>query len=284
VYHPFPDSGAVWNFNCSAVWGCGPPQYLFLYENYSIIINGDTTINSQQYHKLNIPFVQSNCPNGPIRDSGYAGCIRQDTALRKIYFVCPNSIVDSLLYDFNMQVGDTVPGLIGSWASLPDTVISIDSILVGSDYRKRWYINHWYNIYLIEGIGSTFGLKEFSPGSTTDFPNYSLSCFTQNGITLYPSTSTICNIIDGVINSSDENTFSLVPNPATNEFKVQSAMLKVEAVEVYDVVGKRVKALTLNPSPSGEGFSVEVSSLAEGIYFVRIKTENGSVTKKLIKQ
>ena len=37
VYHPFPDSSAVWNFSCSQFCMSGSTI-----ENYSMIIDGDT--------------------------------------------------------------------------------------------------------------------------------------------------------------------------------------------------------------------------------------------------
>jgi hypothetical protein len=160
-------------------------------------------------------------------------------------------------------------------------VIAIDSVLVGSSYRKIWHINSYYSIYLIEGIGSTYGLKEPSPGFIMDAPGYTLTCFRQDGITLYPGTATSCNIIDGVKNISNQNIFNLFPNPATSAFNVESSKSKVESVEVYDVVG--MKCFT-PPLSKGKGMYVDVSSLSAGIYLVRVKTEYGSVTKKLIKQ
>lgn len=226
VYHPFPDSNAVWNFQYWLWFGC-PQSLMDRFENYSYVLNGDTTIGSQQYHKLYTPFVELNCASEtPHHDTGYVGCIRQDTVARKVYFVYPNDSVDSLLYDFSLQVGDTVRGMLSPIFAQPDTVIAIDSILVGSDYRKRWYINSAYSVYLIEGVGSDYGLIESSPGYITDAAVYTLICFKQNGITLYPDTLTSCNIIDGVISVTNENTFSLFPNPTTNEFKVQSSKLR----------------------------------------------------------
>ncbi len=72
VYHPFPDSNAVWNFHFQ--WYCfanGTAD-----EYYSITISGDTIIGSQTYHKLSTPFVQSfstgNCGGSPM---GYRGAI-----------------------------------------------------------------------------------------------------------------------------------------------------------------------------------------------------------------
>jgi hypothetical protein len=284
VYHPFPDSNAVWNFNHGQIWGCGPPLYYYLSENYSIIINGDTIINSQQYHKLYIPFVQSNCIGTIVnQDTGYFGCVREDTALRKVFYVYPNSSVDSLLYDFNLQAGDTVRGVLAVSNPSYATVIAIDSVLVGSNYRKRWDINPWYNTYLIEGIGSTYNLT--GPAlQVTDGPDYSLVCFSQNGIPLYPDTATSCNLITGVIDIPEQNNFTFSPNPATSEIRIENQDSRIEAVEVYDVVGGRVKNLILNPSPSGEGLRADVSSLSAGIYFVRVGMEKGSVVKKFVKQ
>ncbi|HLG35233.1 MAG TPA: T9SS type A sorting domain-containing protein [Bacteroidia bacterium] len=292
VYHPFPDSNAVWNFNHGQIWGCGPPLYNYLSEHYSYMINGDTIINSQQYHKLYIPFVQSNCPGmAQTQDTGYMGCVRQDTALRRVYYIYPNSSVDSLLYDFNMQVGDTLRGVLESFASPNDTVITIDSVLVGGDYRKRWYINSWYNIYLIEGIGSTYGLTEPSL-HVTDGPDYSLICFTQNEITLYPDTATSCNLIDGVINITYKNAFSLFPNPATKEIIVQSSKFKVESIKVLDLVGKVILSMqpqtsNLKPQTSNlkpQTFSIDVSKLTPGIYFITVTDEEGNKTvKKVVK-
>ncbi|MDA9312690.1 hypothetical protein OAD50_03035 [Vicingaceae bacterium] len=55
-----------------------------------------------------------------------------------------------------MQVGETVQGYIQSTGLQTETVQSIDSVLVGTVNHKRWTINTYYNIYFIEGIGSTY--------------------------------------------------------------------------------------------------------------------------------
>ncbi|HLG35531.1 MAG TPA: T9SS type A sorting domain-containing protein [Bacteroidia bacterium] len=85
---------------------------------------------------------------------------------------------------------------------------------------------------------------------------------------------------------------NLFPNPATNEIKVQSLKFKVEAVEIYDVVGGKVYSLVDSRllsvaqqlSTNHYQLTLNISNLPSGMYFVRIRTENGSVTKKLIKQ
>lgn len=86
IYHPFPDSNAVWNFHIQAYCfqnGDGD-------ENYSIILLGDTIINSQSYHKLTTPFVESYSTGScGATQTGYKGAIRQDSAAKKVFYVQP---------------------------------------------------------------------------------------------------------------------------------------------------------------------------------------------------
>jgi len=44
------------------------------------------------------------------------------------------------------------------------------------------------------------------------------------------------------------------------------------------------KCLTLNPSPKGEGLRLDVSSLASGIYFVKVRGEKEERVGKFVKQ
>ncbi len=194
IYHPFPDSDAVWNFHYHA--------YCFYNgdgdDNYSIVMTGDTLINGENYHQLKTPFIESystgNCGYNQI---GYRGAIREDVVEKKVYYVPPASTSEELLYDFNLEVGDTVKGYINT-SLMPDdvdVVLSIDSVLVGSTYRKRWNINNCYGISIIEGVGSTYGLFMPSPGCTPDQASFSLTCLQQNGQPLYPDTLSVCEPI-----------------------------------------------------------------------------------------
>ncbi|MBK5285877.1 MAG: T9SS type A sorting domain-containing protein [Bacteroidia bacterium] len=85
--------------------------------------------------------------------------------------------------------------------------------------------------------------------------------------------------------STEENSHSLSPNPATTELRITNVEFRMEGVEVFDVVGTRVKALTHSLSLSGEGSaSINVSSLAPGIYFVKVRGEKQERVAKFVKQ
>ncbi len=285
VYHPFPDSNAVWIFHSyfpgPNIMCSGPVE-----DYYSLIISGDTVIGSQTYHKLNIDAVAIissalPCPNTKV---DYLGAIREDAPNKKVYIIPPADTTEQLLYDFNLQAGDTLKGYIGT-SALPyaDTIDSVDSVLVGGNYRKRWKINctspaNSHAVEIIEGIGSTYGLVKESTCNKTDLPDYSLSCFKQNDITLYPSNPNKCNIIT-YIHSVDENLNRIIayPNPSDGKFTIKNDGISKEElkIEVYNILGEKVYSAYHQP------IIIDLSSQPSGIYFLYVKTEIGYSPKNI---
>ncbi|MDG1729329.1 MAG: T9SS type A sorting domain-containing protein [Algibacter sp.] len=77
--------------------------------------------------------------------------------------------------------------------------------------------------------------------------------------------------IDAVLENSK---VTLFPNPASSELNVETAA-NISKIEIYSVLGKRV----LSTSKSK---SIDVSSLAPGVYISKITSDNGSVLSKRI--
>ena len=272
VYHPFPDSSAMWKMHHVSSGLCpGVAEDL-----YSIIISGDTLINAQKYQKLNVSGVQiisssGNwiCPNTAL---GYKGAVREDSANRKVFFIPKTTNTEQLLYDFNMQVGDTVKGYTAAPPSSPDKVISIDSVMTSLGFRKRWNINTCYGISLIEGIGSMYGLIEKSPGCVTDQAYYSLVCFQQNGAGVYPAFSANCSMVTGV-NSQDAllPEIKLYPNPASDILNIELPEIEnigSANIQVYNYLGAEMRSSFMAVSP-GNG-KIDVSALPKGIYMISV--------------
>src|SRR5688572_23693969 len=138
IYHAFPDSNANWQGHYSANYQI-TTSYL---EYYSYTFGSDTIIGNFNYHKLYIPFIYKSGDTinyTALHTSGYQGCIRQDIPNKKVYYILPNDTNIKLLYDFNLQVGDSVKNYVRYYSMCCDLkVASIDSILIGSDYRKIW--------------------------------------------------------------------------------------------------------------------------------------------------
>jgi len=93
------------------------------------------------------------------------------------------------------------------------------------------------------------------------------------------------------INELEFANITVYPNPTTGELKVQSSKFKVQRVEIFDVFGRKVGeynsyGLTVLRSYSltTDGMVINLSHLQSGVYFVRIQTEQGAITKKVVKQ
>ncbi len=199
----------MWNFN--TIKGCGLFFEYYFERYYSIEISGDTLIGGTNYHKLVSP-EQVFHSNGACNISGtwtapgfYAGAIRQDIANKKVFYVDTMTYTEQLLYDFNLQVGDTVKGFYVSnnpcWDEIVGgLVVGIDSVMIGNSYRKRWNIGGCFNtpdIYFIEGIGSTYGLIDnFFLAGATDHPIHRLQCFTKMDSLLFPSSLSSCQFME----------------------------------------------------------------------------------------
>ncbi len=264
TYYPFPERNATWNFTFLAINMSGPEDYV---ESYSITFSGDTLINNLTYHKLTTPFVA-------LR-KGYRGAIRQDIAAKKVFIVPPAETSEQLLYDFTLQVGDTVKGYISG----NDTVESIDTVLVGSSFRKRWHINSGYRVDIIEGVGSTYGLLERSPGNGCDFPNFYLDCFKENNQTLLPDSQTNCELVSSVNSiDTDINQIGIIPNSETGSFIIEFYNSDIREITLIDLYGKViVHHSTINKR------TIEIDNLKVGLYILIGKdTNNRMITKKLI--
>jgi len=74
------------------------------------------------------------------------------------------------------------------------------------------------------------------------------------------------------------------PNPTTGELRIENGELRIENIEIYDIYGRNVGAnlcVCLRVCPNEN--KINISDFAAGIYFVRITTEKGVLTKKVIK-
>ena len=220
------------------------------------------------------------------------------------------SDTEYLMYDYSMSIGDTAHVGYNLYSS-PDTanitLQNIDTVIYFGVARRRFHMlfNHnqphstFLNIPMtwIEGIGSDW--NPFYPvyclhdGCES---TYSLRCYDSSGVQLYMNPAiSICDSATGINEYDAAKEINISPNPATSEFRIMNAEFRIESVEVFDVFGKKIlssqlqtsnfKLQTVSIDPVGIiSYGVDVSGLSNGMYFVRVFTENGIVTKKFIKQ
>jgi len=76
------------------------------------------------------------------------------------------------------------------------------------------------------------------------------------------------------------NTFKIYPNPTTGELIIDNGQLTIINVDLFDVLGKKQLSII---NCQLLIVKMDISNLSNGIYFIKIETEEGTVTKKVIK-
>ena len=74
--------------------------------------------------------------------------------------------------------------------------------------------------------------------------------------------------------------FNIYPNPVEDRLYIETET-EIEEVVVYDIFGRHQVAET--PSLQGN-LTIDVSDFASGVYFIQIKTEEGNITKRFVKE
>ena len=236
-YIPFPDSSANWN----VTWTDADCNINNLQDGvYSYYINGDTIINSTAYHKIFRSGLCAQCCPSPYSGSlnGYMGGLKNDLINKKVLLIHPSSNTDEILYNFDLNIGDTLKGRLASGRPI---IISIDSVLINSNYHHRYNFSGGGIMgAIIEGIGSTLGLLE--PFQTFEGGGV-LNCMQYNNIIYYSDTMGSCNIIDFVPeNRIDKNRFTLIRSDEkinihfVNDFIFETNF----SISVYDILGRQV--------------------------------------------
>lgn len=80
------------------------------------------------------------------------------------------------------------------------------------------------------------------------------------------------------VNQNIANLVSIFPNPASDVLNVKMASsIEVSEVAMYDVLGKKVGV-------SYNNGKINISGLAQGVYVLKVNTNAGTLTQKVIKQ
>ena len=285
IYHPMPSNNAVWHCT-SSYYDQSSNQYTYYTDEY--FINGDTTIAGRAYHQIfDYHEVRYGTPPWlpPAYSSyGYCSAIREDSVKRVYVYAYGGNPTpsDMLLYDFNLQVGDTLPPSIND--NNRDTIRSIDSVLVGNNYHKRFNLSPTFGNCtgsIIEGVGNTLGLlywlhcPEFGAGN--------LDCFTHYDSISYPSVSSggyICPLIAlGIYKTTVENNITISPNPFTSQTTISfSTEQRNTTIKIMDVVGKEIKTINF----TGKQYIIEKGTMQSGVYFVQIADANKNVVNRKV--
>ena len=86
-------------------------------------------------------------------------------------------------------------------------------------------------------------------------------------------------LIDGVEELT--STVNIYPNPVENELFLATDV-SAEEISIYDIYGRQVLSQRVNESTSQQ--VVDVTDLNAGVYFVKLKTDEGDIVRRFIKK
>jgi hypothetical protein len=104
----------------------------------------------------------------------------------------------------------------------------------------------------------------------------------SNGANSNPSNAVTFHTGGVGIHNYLERSVTLYPNPATDKVvvAVSDENIRITDVEVYNVYGQLVNTIVPTENP----LHINISGLSDGMYFVRVTTEDGIVTKNFVKK
>jgi PKD repeat protein len=280
----FPDSGAIWNT-------IGENSLTFDNWRFRYGIIGDTTISytsdtSFVYSKIFSLFDSTlNNPN-----STYFAATRT-TDDNKVYVKLPG-LLESLLYDFSSDVGDTIWYSVGGVVCKDDiefieqshfnVVTNKDSVLLlDNKYYTRWYLDGIMQDIWIEGIGSVRWFGLFNP-IISDIAlcgdSYSFACFKHFDTPLYINNpecdECFCYLLTSLNDQKDMlESITIYPNPAKDFITVVSNANNIIDTEcrVYNSMGSCVYNSELDKTGKTK---INIVGWEKGLYIVCILKNN----------
>src|SRR5690554_5203721 len=102
--------------------------------------------------------------------------------------------------------------------------------------------------------------------------DFNYPIITNDAVTLFQATMSVEENIKNI-------DLKFYPNPTTDYFNIISEAM-IQSVELYDVSGRLVRTSLVNDFESRQN----VSNLNNGIYILKIKTQQGEVTGKIVKK
>ncbi len=249
--------------------------------DYVYYLNGDSTINGEDWQVV--------YKRGSYYSSGLGGSggytfndrfkfIRQDGS--KLYTL-ENGVSEMLLYDFSLNVGDTLPWSPYHW-SLTTVIDSIQMVLINGSQRKKMFVSDTnYGTtqgYLIEGIGTHRGLFE-TVNNALNCGNQLVS-FKVNNVVEVGSN---CNFSVGIEDIIQENQLNIFPNPTSASITLEVPKShSIHKVFLINSSGSKKELVT--DADSGHMKSYDLSGEPNGFYTVEIHLNSGQILReKLVK-
>lgn len=302
------------HFPDSTYWKSRVVDYLQYYYNSAYFYNyfsGDTIIDGTNYKKIETEILYDSYNlNKRHAFVLYKGAfIHEDTLNNKVYIKRLDSLFDfqdtaligtlcdTLLYDYNLELGDTLKGYLVNVSKCSNLdffyfghelkVTKIDTVFIAGKYRKKWEIGNNPYRFIIEGLGSSWGLATPIDGQHEFWFSYykhNLLCIKDTTGVIYTNpiwamkNDSLCDNIhvstQGV--KKTDSFIQIYPNPANNQITIRLndyiPMPSKFKVAITNMLGQTI--LSNNYTSVNNEIIVDISQLPNNALYMIMLTHN----------
>lgn len=268
TYTPLPLQSGAWVGNEHYIFGSS------VYADWLTTSQGDTIIQGNRYAHFRPRVFWYGMPNEYIESNFY---LRNDTAAHRVYMMRHGEFHERVLFDFNLQVGDTLQGYYRFSCGDSTMVFTVTNRMMvnfGSGPRVVIDFNFAPNRFMrwIEGVGSLGGMifpeiAMFEGGS-------SLGCFYEQ---IYVSPPVVfnsfapCNLNVGV---EETNEVELrIKTLAASCIEIEHNYSSALQMEIYALNGTLLQASVVPPG----AYPVSLAKWSTSCYVIRFFSADGKV-------
>ncbi len=286
-YYPstnnYCNTGDYWTvYDFTHYLGGTPVSFLTGKDQY--FLGTDTIINSKTYKQ----FLQRT-PNNFLQPITFLGGLRKENGKMYAYLKQYQNVGDFLLYDFTLNVGDTIKSNFPFGPlSRKQLVYSVETILMETGEIRKYFHSTGYNY--IDGIGSISGPLSvlYELCTCNPYVSSSLVCFKSADTNLYIdkyscTDGTCCDLYMGIKDiKTDKKHSTVLPNPTKDVAILQftNGDLPSVSVEIINVMGRSMKSI---PVTNSSEYKLDLTDCAVGIYYVLVKYKDRTESHKIIK-
>jgi hypothetical protein len=241
----------------------------------------DTLIGGQLYTKiLYHPYISEN--QSPIYFEWLVDAqvtvesnfyIREDIEERRVYLYDSDVELEGLIYDFSLEVGDTLFYNHPIGIEYESVVLNIEMVsLNNGELRKMFQLD--IGEEFLEGVGSVYYGIQYPMIANISGGGYVFNCMQENGEVIWGNGfNGQCGQYLGTGNRGQTNEVKIFPNPSTAIINVRTSE-QFYSYRIIDYQGIELAAGTSN-SPLQQ---LDVSALPRGIYFLELSSKQGGVS------
>ncbi len=211
--------------------------------------------------------------------------MREDTDEKKVFirYEEGNTNWEELMYDFGMNVGDTLSYT--SWGiQYTLRVDSIRSIEYMNGFETKIFYNSCRadgeNEYFpcgnwIEGMGTTYNIIPKQPiGLLGEYLDYELLCFSQNDELLYKSSNySTCDENYLSTNDLSDSKIKILTNPVRNRLQVE--LNDYSVWKQYRIINTLGSTILESVNISSSDLSIDLSKVKTGTYIFQMMDKYG---------